>query len=773
MTSTLPKFGSALAALAMLASCAGADDRSGAQIYTQMCARCHGAKGEGTKKYEIPLIGDKSLAQLAAVIDRTMPEGAPEKLDAAGSRRVAQYMYDLFYSPTAQARLNPPRIELSRLTVKQYRSAVADVIGSFRNTPKPNGIHGLHAAYHNARNFNGRAKLIDRTDSEVNFQFGKGGPKGETKAGKGKFDPHQFSIRWEGSVLAPDTGHYEFIVRTDHATRLWVNDNRVALIDKWVKSGSDTEFTASLFLIAGRAYPIRLEFSKAKQGVDDSKKNPNPPVKPAFVTLAWKRPHRAAEVIPGRFLTPQKFPEVAVIGTPFPPDDRSLGWERGTRISREWDAATTEGAFEAAGYVLAKLPELSGVQANARDRAARLKTFCRTFAERAFRHPLTDAERALYVERQFDSAAGDLDLAVKRVVLAVLKSPRFLYPDAGSSGQFAVASRLAFELWDAPPDQVLLTAAAAGKLGTHAEVARQAERMLTDPRATTKLREFLITWLKLDQVKEIAKDAKRFPDFDEVVASDLRTSLELFLDDVASRPDADFRQLFLTNETYLNGRLAKFYGVDVPADAPFRKVAWEGDRRAGILTHPYMLSELAYMDETSPIHRGVFVGRGLLGIAIKPPVDAFTPLAPDLHPGLTTRERVTLQTRTPACASCHAVMNPLGFALENFDAVGRFRDKERNKPVDASGSYETRAGPTAKFTGAKELARFLAESEETQYAFTQQAFHFYVKQPVRAYGLTKPEELRKTFAANGFDMRKLIVEIAVTGAITQPDEKPK
>jgi hypothetical protein len=117
-------------------------------------------------------------------------------------------------------------------------------------------------------------------------------------------------------------------------------------------------------------------------------------------------------------------------------------------------------------------------------------------------------------------------------------------------------------------------------------------------------------------------------------------------------------------------------------------------------------------------------------------------------------------------------MNPLGFALENFDAVGRYREKEHAKPIDATGAYETRAGGTAKFTGAKELARFLAASEETQYAFAQQAFHHFVKQPVRAYGLTKPDELRKTFADNGFNMRKLIVEIAVIGAMPKKDAKP-
>ena len=110
--------------------------------------------------------------------------------------------------------------------------------------------------------------------------------------------------------------------------------------------------------------------------------------------------------------------------------------------------------------------------------------------------------------------------------------------------------------------------------------------------------------------------------------------------------------------------------------------------------------------------------------------------------------------------------------MENFDAVGRFRENEHDKPIDVSGGYETRAGDTAKFVGAKEMAKFLANSDETQYAFAQQAFHHYVKQPVRAFGLNKPDELRKTFAAHDFNVRKLIVEIAVTGAMQNTNAKP-
>jgi cytochrome c553 len=770
--------------LALLPGAVRADEPGGEQIYKQTCARCHGAAGEGTKKAPQPLIGDKSVAQLAVVIDRTMPEDDPDKLDAAGSRKVAQYVFDAFYSPAAQARIKPPRIDLSHLTVNQYRNAVADVVAGFRPAPKLDGKQGLRGEYFNARGFGRRGGLIDRTDPGVNFDFGKRGPEAEGL--KEKFDPHQFSIRWEGSVIAPETGLYEFVVRTDHAARLWVNENRQPVLDRWVKSGSDTEFRVAVFLLGGRAYPIRLEFSKAKQGVDDSKKNPNPPVKPAFVALCWKRPRGTDEVIPARWLTPAKVPEVCVIESPFPPDDRSLGWERGTAISKEWDNATTDGAIETAGYVLAHLQELAGVSDGAKDRVPKLQEFCKRFAERAFRRPLTEDEKRVFVDAQF-AAAPDPEAAVKRALLFVLKSPRFLYPEAGTVPEsYAVASRLALVLWDSLPDTQLFDAAAKGKLTDRAEVRKQAERMLADPRARAKVRQFLLTWLKLDQPHDLAKDPKRFPDFDEAVAADLRTSLELFLDDVVWN-DGDFRKLLLGDDIYLNGRLANFYraalpeaaytrrvqvlGFEIPADAPFTKVKFEADRRAGVLTHPYVLSTLAYNAETSPIHRGVFVARGMLGVMIRPPKEAFTPLAPDLHPNLTTRERVILQTKPAACVACHGVMNPLGFTLENFDAVGRYRAEERNKPIDAAGSYDTRAGTTAKFTGAKELAKFLADSPEVHAAFVERLFHHMVKQPVMAYGITKPEELQKSFSENGFDVRKLVVEVAVTAAL--PPKPPK
>jgi Protein of unknown function (DUF1592)/Protein of unknown function (DUF1588)/Protein of unknown function (DUF1585) len=385
---------------------------------------------------------------------------------------------------------------------------------------------------------------------------------------------------------------------------------------------------------------------------------------------------------------------------------------------------------------------------------------------------LTDEQKTFFVDRQFKEA-GDPQVAVKRVVLLVLKSPRFLYREIGNSRPdgYDVASRLSFGLWDTLPDRALLDAAAAGQLANREQVASQAERMVGDLRARSKLREFFQQWLKVEQVPDLSKDPKRYSQFNETVASDLRTSLDLFLDDIIGSDAADFRQLLCADYVHLNGRLAQFYGAQLSPDAPFQKVALDPRERAGILTHPYLMSSFAYTASSSPIHRGVFIARSVLGRVLRPPPEAVAPLAPDLHPNLTTRERVTLQTKPESCVSCHGLINPLGFTLEHFDAIGRYRSEENGRPVDASGCYETRKGEIVRFGGVKDLATFLANSDETHTAFVQQLFHYLVKQPIRAYDPRTLPELKRFFAANDFNLRKLMVEIMATSALTSQGVK--
>jgi cytochrome c553 len=743
-----------------------AETKTGEQIYRKQCASCHGAQGEGTKdNYPRALTGNRSVAQLAKLIAKTMPDNAPGTCVGDDADKVAAYIHDAFYSKTARERNRPARIELARLTVRQYRNTLADLIGSFRGSETWSEKRGLQAEYFSGRRFNNRQRVLERVDPEVQFDFGTASPVAD------KIEPHEFLIRWSGSVLAPETGEYEFIIRTEHAARLWVNDRNRPLIDAWVKSGKDTEYRGSITLIAGRVYPLRLEYAKAKQGVDDSKTNKTkpPPVK-SSITLEWKPPQRGSEVIPARNLSPGGSPESFAVTTAFPPDDRSYGWVRGTTVSRAWDQATTDAALETADYVSAHLAELSGVRDDASDRGPRLREFCRRFAERAFRRPLTDEQKRVFIDRSFD-ASRDVETAVKRVVLFVLKSPRFLYREVGaSSDAYDVAARLSFGLWDSLPDKELLDAAAAGKLVTREQIVRQAERMLKDLRARAKLRDFFGHWLRIDQAPDLTKDSKRFPDFNAAVVSDLRQSLDYSLDEVVEQ-GADFRQLFLSDHLYLNGRLAKFYGADVSVDGGFQKVKLNPEHRAGLLTHPYMLAAFAYTGESSPIHRGVFVARNILGVSLRPPPEAVVPLPANLHPKLTTRERVGLQTQSATCMTCHGVINPLGFTLENFDAVGRFRDKERDKAIDATGLYQTRTGKTVTFAGARDLARFLADSEDVQDAFVEQLFHDLVQQSIRAYGPKQLAELRRAFVANKFSVQKVAVEIVASSALVSRETK--
>ena len=753
-----------LVGLAVLVSgpAVAADAPNGERIYKARCAVCHGPAGEGSKKYKQPLEGDRTPSQLAKLIAKTMPEDDPGTCIGADADAVSVYIHDTFYSATAREKNAPPRVELARLTVRQYRNSVADLIGRFRPATPKDDRRGLHGEFFDARGFRDDKRIIDRTDPEVTFDFGVESPA------PGEIGAHQFAIRWEGSVLAPDTGTYEFVVRTDHAARFWVNNLNRPLIDALVRSGSDTEYRAPIYLIGGRAYPVRLEFFKAKQGVDDSKKEKSQPPVKAFVSLEWKAPNHTTEVIPARHLSPVKASESFIPAAPFPPDDRSRGWERGTTVSKAWDQSATDGALDAAAYVIAHLDELAGTKEAAPDRSAKVKAFCRTFAERAFRRPLSAEQAAAFIDRPF-AAAPNVEIAAKRAVLFVLKSPRFLYREVGDGPSgYDVAGRLSFGLWDSLPDAELLAAAAGGRLVTREQVAQQAERMLADPRARAKLRDFLLMWLKVDRAADVAKDAKRFPGFDADIVSDLRTSLDLFLEEVVWSDGSDFRRLLLADELYLNSRLAQFYGADLLADAPFTKVRLNPETRAGVLTHPFLMAAFAYTGDTSPIHRGVFLTRGVLGRTLRPPPDAFTPLAADLHPTLTTRERVSLQTKPAACAACHTIINPLGFTLENFDAVGRYRATDHDKPVDATGTYLTASGKTVTFAGPRDLATFLASSEDVHSAFVEQLFHHLVQQPVRAYGPDRLAELRAAFAKKEYSIRKLAVEI-VTAAALPPD----
>ncbi|MBI1310566.1 DUF1592 domain-containing protein [bacterium] len=731
---------------------AGTAER-GKAIYQKLCADCHGASGQGVKDYfPDPLTGDRSLVELTKVIIDTMPEGEADKCVGDDAAAVSKYIFDAFYSPLAHARVRPPRVDLQRLTNRQYANAVADLIGSFTGIGQPDQNRGLKAQYFNDRRFNRGKRVIERVDPVVNFDFGEGTPE------EGKFEVEAFSMQWEGSLIVPETGDYEITVSTENGAKLYLNDFETPLIDAWVKSGYDTEYSQTIRLLGGRAYPLRLDYFKFKE-------------KDASVRLLWKRPRHTKEVIAERYLSPSRVPSTFVVQTPFPPDDNSVGYVRGTSVSKEWDQATTLAAIEVAAAVSDRAFRIANTKPDAGDAGAKLRSFCQAFVERAFRRPLRDDQRKLHIDQQFEEAP-DLKAAVKRVVLLTLKSPRFLFREPGSTNDvWDVASRLSFELWDSIPDDELRRAAAEGRLENSEQITQQAQRMVGNFHTKSKLREFLQLWLKMERVGDLSKDAEAFPDFSPEVLSDLRTSLELTLDDVINSDKPTLTALLLGKETFLNDRLAKVYGVELPPGDGFRKVAFEPDRRSGVLSHPFLLTGFAYFKDSSPIHRGVFAFQKILGRSIRPPADAnFEPLSSAMQPDLTTRERTVMQTSPEACHACHQMINAVGFPLEHFDAIGRFRDKDSGKPVDATGFYLTRQGNEVKFNGVQEMAAYFAGSDEVSTAFADQLFKHMVKQPVRAYAVDLPERLGESFRNSGYNINELLVTIATTAS--HPPEYP-
>ena len=731
--------------------------RAGEVVYRQDCMSCHGPVGQGVAgKADEPLVGEKSIASLAKYIAREMPEDDPGTLSLADATASAEYIHKAFYSGEARARNHPPRIELAHLTVRQYRESIADLLASLRNATSTTVSGGLAGHYRERPERDPKkpdqnrpeVAFKDQVDPVIDFDFKDKSPEKGTYAA-------QFSINWSGSILVPDTGEYEFRVTSLNGVRLYVNapeggSEKNALIDLWVSSGMSRSAQAPLFLLGGRSYPLKLEFFKYKE-------------KTAGLKLEWRPPGGAWVVIPRTNLSPKSSSPVSVISVPLPPDDGSIGYERGASVSREWTEAIAKGALQVSGMIGPHLFTLAGTKADAPDRGEKLKAFTLRFAQMAYRRPLTDEQKADLTAIYAASVVPEV--AAKRAFIFTLSNPAFLYPGIGPQDDYAVASRLALALWDSVPDATLLKAAAAGQLKDAAQVRLQAQRMMKDPRAKSKLRDFLHHWLHVEEGAEIAKDQKEYPGFDQGVVMDLRTSLDLFAESVVWSEASDYRQLLLSDTILMNERLAKFYGQKVEAGAGFQPVKMDAEQRGGVLTHPFVLATFSYTKSSSPIHRGVFVTRNILGLMLKPPPMAIAFMDDKFDPSFTMREKVTELTSKPACMSCHVTINPLGFSFERFDAVGRVRATDNKKPVDPTSDYTTSDGNVIKLTGARDVAIHAAESLSGQTGFVRNLFQEMVKQPPAAYSPELLGQLTSQFRADKFHVRNLAVEVAVVAAL--------
>lgn len=373
----------------------------------------------------------------------------------------------------------------------------------------------------------------------------------------------------------------------------------------------------------------------------------------------------------------------------------------------------------------AKRDEILSCDVEAFETEVCAKEIVGTFARRAFRRPLFDGE--------LDGLLGPYNKAIevdatkteglRHSLAAVLLSPHFLFkveadevPDTGAVralNSHEIATRLSYALWATMPDEALFARADAGDLVTDDSIEEEIERMLNDERADGFLEGFFAHWLKFNHLEDHEVEPTAFPDYDPELAVSMKEEARLFFSEFLSS-DRPASELLSANFTFVDDLLAAHYGLPGPGSDAFVRVETVGSTRGGLLTLGALLMTTSFSSRTSVVVRGAYVFDHLLCGEIPPPPPGVEGLAFDTE-GLTQRERLDLHRQDPSCSSCHNIMDPLGFGLENYDAVGAYRELDGTLPVDASGELPD----GQSFSGAIELGQVLADDPRFPECVTQ------------------------------------------------------
>ena len=360
----------------------------------------------------------------------------------------------------------------------------------------------------------------------------------------------------------------------------------------------------------------------------------------------------------------------------------------------------------------------------------------------------------------------------------MLQSPSFLYrTELGDAAQpagadaikltpYEVASELSYFLWGTMPDAALFAAADAGEVGTPAQIEKQARRLLADPRSRDTIQRFVEAWLEIDRLPTIPKDAATYPELDAAARVAQREETRRFVTHVMEKGTGTLSELLTSRTSFLSPELAKLYGLPAPTgpkDAEgFAEASFAGTARAGILTQGSVITTHSKPSSSSPIHRGKLVRERLFCQELPPPPAGLMVQPPPVDPSLTTRERYSAHATMEPCASCHRLTDPIGFGLERFDGIGRERDTEAGRPIDATGQIVATPNSDGKFDGTVDLATKLAASPDVHACFATQWMRF-------AYGIKEGAEtaclvdkLGQDFEKDGLKIEDLIVALTLT-----------
>jgi len=398
------------------------------------------------------------------------------------------------------------------------------------------------------------------------------------------------------------------------------------------------------------------------------------------------------------------------------------------------------------------------------------KEILSTLMRRAYRRPVSEADvegpMAFFREGRSE---GDFDAGIGKALGAMLMNPQFLFrveldPDGVASGDtyrisdIELASRLSFFLWSSIPDDELLDAAVRGELSRPDELERQARRMLADPRSYNLATNFAGQWLQLRNLEAFSPNGRLYPDFDDNLRQAFREETERFVDYVL-RDGRSVLDLLGADYTFLNERLAKHYGIPGIYGSRFRRVVLaEDSKRGGLLRHGSILAVTSYATRTSPVRRGKWVLDNIYGAPPPPPLPNVPALdETSVSASLPMRERLRQHRTDPVCASCHRTIDPVGFALENFDAVGRWRDHEGdNGPIDVSGGLPG----VGDFDGVAGLeAGLLSRPELFAGTVTEKLLTFALGRGVEYYDAPAVRKIIREAEPDGYRFQSLILGI--------------
>jgi hypothetical protein len=409
--------------------------------------------------------------------------------------------------------------------------------------------------------------------------------------------------------------------------------------------------------------------------------------------------------------------------------------------------------------------------ADSAEERACAKQILSTLVRRAYRRPATETDVTdLLPFYEAGRKETSFDLGIQNVIERLLVSPQFLYrierdPGNAAAGMsyrvsdLELASRLSFFLWSSIPDDELLDVAVKGTLKQPAVLEQQVKRMLADARSESMVTNFAAQWLFLRDVEVKAPDLFLFRDFDEGLRQSFERETELFLDSIL-RENRSVKELLMANYTFVNQRLAEHYGIPNVRGSNFRRVTFpEGSQRGGLLGQGSILTLTSYSTRTSPVLRGKYVLENLLASAPPPPppnVPSLTTEGSNSEETLSLRDAMIRHRADPACANCHARMDPIGFALENFDAVGRWRDQDGGKPIDVSSTLAdgTKVNGVA---GVRDLV--LRNPERFVNAVTQKLLMYAIGRNVQYYDAPAVRAIVAESAKSDYTFSSLVLGV--------------